>query len=620
MPWSPDQSLIIFESPLERAVFSCIPALCPLRSSCESCGASTTRSMLPVVALTFVGLIGQSRTVAFLNGAWNPSRLRSRLESGGASVGRLGVQIDHKDAAVADEFGASDLMEALVEGGEGEEAPFLSSEGGRASKGQMMTEELQKSLSGSGYKTVGSHSAVKICRWTKQQLMGRAGCYKHTFYGIESHRCMEATTSLACANRCVFCWRHHMHPVGKYFDWETDQPGFILDTAIKEHIGMLKSLRGLPSVTKERWAEASTPKHCALSLVGEPIMYPYINQFLDLLHTRGISSFLVTNGQHPEEIETLRPVTQLYVSVDAPSKEALRAVDRPLFPDFWERLLKSIDALRRKKQRTVFRLTLIKEVNDEDVKGYADLVARGHPDFVEVKGVTFCGSSDAFKLSIKNSPHVWETMNFAERLMSALAEKRESGEEDVPEYGLACEHAHSNSFLLARKDQFFKKGKWHTWIDFDRFTSLATETQQQRESRPSSDEFTPGSESSSTSSSSSFDGPGGLSFVAADLEAAAKYRKEMETETDRQMGTITAADYERETPAWALMGSELQGFDPSLDVRRWEEVRDGRPKPSLEEWDAFHSRRQERKEEAESWALTVTSPLIRPDEHPTEQR
>lgn len=60
---------------------------------------------------------------------------------------------------------------------------------------------------GIGYHIVGSHSGVKMCRWTKSMLRGRGGCYKHTFYGIESHRCMESTPSLACANKCVFCWR-----------------------------------------------------------------------------------------------------------------------------------------------------------------------------------------------------------------------------------------------------------------------------------------------------------------------------------------------------------------------------------------------------------------------------
>ena len=67
-------------------------------------------------------------------------------------------------------------------------------------------------ISGQHCCCAGSHSGVKVCRWTKSMLRGRGGCYKHAFYGIESHRCMEATPSLACANKCVFCWRHHTNP------------------------------------------------------------------------------------------------------------------------------------------------------------------------------------------------------------------------------------------------------------------------------------------------------------------------------------------------------------------------------------------------------------------------
>ncbi|KGL84796.1 tRNA wybutosine-synthesizing protein 1, partial [Tinamus guttatus] len=72
---------------------------------------------------------------------------------------------------------------------------------------EMITAALREALTKQGYKLIGSHSGVKLCRWTKSMLRGRGGCYKHTFYGIESHRCMEATPSLACANKCVFCWR-----------------------------------------------------------------------------------------------------------------------------------------------------------------------------------------------------------------------------------------------------------------------------------------------------------------------------------------------------------------------------------------------------------------------------
>lgn len=59
---------------------------------------------------------------------------------------------------------------------------------------------------------------------------------------------------------------------------------------------------GVSGVKADRFEEAMTAKHCALSLVGEPIMYPEINRFVKLLHQHSISSFLVTNAQFPDEI------------------------------------------------------------------------------------------------------------------------------------------------------------------------------------------------------------------------------------------------------------------------------------------------------------------------------
>jgi tRNA wybutosine-synthesizing protein 1 len=64
-------------------------------------------------------------------------------------------------------------------------------------------------------------------------------------------------------------------------------------------------------VKPERLEEAKEVRHCALSLVGEPIMYPQINAFLGMLHQEGISSFLVTNAQFPDQMETLVPCTQV---------------------------------------------------------------------------------------------------------------------------------------------------------------------------------------------------------------------------------------------------------------------------------------------------------------------
>ena len=63
-----------------------------------------------------------------------------------------------------------------------------------------------------------------------------------------------------------------------------------------------------------------------------------------------------------------------------------------------------MDMLREKQQRTVFRLTLVNEWNVSELGAYAELIARGQPDFVEVKGVTYCGESKASPLTIKNCP------------------------------------------------------------------------------------------------------------------------------------------------------------------------------------------------------------------------
>ncbi|XP_029964888.1 S-adenosyl-L-methionine-dependent tRNA 4-demethylwyosine synthase TYW1 isoform X2 [Salarias fasciatus] len=325
---------------------------------------------------------------------------------------------------------------------------------------EMITPALRNALTKQGYKLIGSHSGVKLCRWTKSMLRGRGGCYKHTFYGIESHRCMETTPSLACANKCVFCWRHHTNPVGTEWRWKMDPAHKILEDAVEKHQGMIRQFRGVPGVKPERYEEGLAVKHCALSLVGEPIMYPEINAFIRLLHQQHISSFLVTNAQFPEEIRSLVPVTQLYVSVDASTKDSLKKIDRPLFKDFWPRFLASLRALGEKRQRTVYRLTLVKAWNVEEMLAYSELIALGQPDFIEVKGVTYCGESSASTLTMANVPWHQEVVAFVQQLADML-----------PQYEIACEHEHSNCLLIAHT-KFKVEGEWWTWIDYQRFQEL----------------------------------------------------------------------------------------------------------------------------------------------------
>ena len=324
-------------------------------------------------------------------------------------------------------------------------------------------------LTKQGYAIIGSHSGVKICRWTKSALRGRGSCYKYSFYGIKSHLCMETTPSLSCSNKCVFCWRHGTNPVGTTWRWKIDPPEMIFSGAKAAHLQKIRMMRGVPGVRAERFQEAMRIRHCALSLVGEPIFYPHINEFVRLLHAEKISSFLVCNAQHPDQLAALQVVTQLYVSIDASNRDSLRQVDRPLHRDFWERFLRCLDILREKRfrMRTVFRLTLVKGFNiDDEVEGYADLVARGLPCFVEVKGVTYCGTSTSggAGLTMHNVPFYEEVTAFVNALDQAL-ERRGLG------YGIAAEHAHSCCVLLA-SHRFLIQGHWHTMIDYDRFFAL----------------------------------------------------------------------------------------------------------------------------------------------------
>ena len=243
-------------------------------------------------------------------------------------------------------------------------------------------------------------------------------------------------------------------------------------------------------------------------------MYPHINQYLRLLHARGISTFLVTNSQFPDRVQQLEPITQLYLSIDAATAASLKSIDRPLFSDYWPRFLSCLRALREKRQRTVYRLTLVKAHNMEEVLEYASLVAIGRPTLIEVKGVTFCGDTSAANdLAMANVPFHSEVKAFTAALCKAIGElgAEEGGVGKAERYELACEHEHSCCVLIASTRLKRKEdGRWMTWIDYERYR-----------------------------------------------ECIARY---YESEGKEGFGV---EDYWAETPGWALYDSKEAGFNPS---------------------------------------------------------
>ena len=280
----------------------------------------------------------------------------------------------------------------------------------------MADQDLANELLDQGYQLVGRHSAVKLCYWSRESLARGRDCYKGRFYGIESHRCLQMSPAIdSCNLHCRFCWRNQ--------GWENDEtmpeyddPEGLLDRSIEAQRRILSGFKGDPGVPLERWDEAQTPRHIAISLTGEPTLYPKMNRFLELCHERGITTFLVTNGTNPDALRALDPLpTQLYVSVTAPNAEVFRRLTLPAQEDAWDRLLESLSIVRGLRTRRVVRHTLVRGWNLGWVDSYAalDLIAR--PDFIEPKGYVYMGKS-RHRLGRDQEPTHAEITEFAQRL------------------------------------------------------------------------------------------------------------------------------------------------------------------------------------------------------------
>jgi tRNA wybutosine-synthesizing protein 1 len=297
-----------------------------------------------------------------------------------------------------------------------------------------MDEKIKQTLKKQHYYIAGSHSAVKICTWTKKSLRDEDVCYKEKFYGIESHRCCQMTPCLICDMECVFCWRNMDAHTGVKMDGRIDEPLEIIENCLKGQWKLINGFGGNKRLNKKKFEEAKFPNQWAISLSGEPTIYPKLNELIKELHKRKCTTFLVTNGMFPEKLKNIEVPTQLYISVDAPNKELFEKIDRPTQKNAWENLNKSLGIVRelreKKKARTVIRITLVRGMNDTDISGYASLIKKANPMFVEVKAYMFVGSSRQ-RLSIKNMPKHEEVMEFSKKLAKELGwkvidEKKES--------------------------------------------------------------------------------------------------------------------------------------------------------------------------------------------------
>ena len=289
----------------------------------------------------------------------------------------------------------------------------------------VLPEELLSTYRRQHYHLAGAHSAVKTCHWTKESLRTGEGrfCYKQKFYGIRTLRCLQMTPSLGrCLQRCLFCWRATPSDLGvdwdqTRFEEEVEDAAHIVERSIEAHRRAVSGFKGNPRVSPKLGELAMSPVHAAVSLEGEPTLYPYIGELIGEFFSHGFKTvFLVTNGLCPDVLANLNhEPSQLYVSVSAPDEETHRRVCRPLVPDGWKRLNETLELLESFEAPTVLRYTLVRGLNLNNLDGFARLIAKANPTYVEPKAAMAVGFYRR-RLTYSDMPTHSEIRAFAEVL------------------------------------------------------------------------------------------------------------------------------------------------------------------------------------------------------------
>ncbi len=299
-----------------------------------------------------------------------------------------------------------------------------------------MRKNIKEALKKKHYAIFG-HSAVQICKWTKNSLNEKGGCWKEKFYGIESHRCCQFSPAVMwCENKCLHCWRPIEMNLGIKLK-KINEPKEILDKIIEGRRKLLSGFKGNKKTSEKKFEEALKPTLFTLSLSGEPTLYPKLDELIKEIRKRKAISFLVTNGQNPDILKRLEKKnalpTQLTISLNAPNKKLFKIWHNSIRKDAWERFNKSLEIMKKLKRKTrrVIRLTLIKKINEkkdkisnmelEHISQYARLIKKAEPDFIHVKGFKALGfSRKRIENSYKKQPTFKEIKKFAEKLVKEL--------------------------------------------------------------------------------------------------------------------------------------------------------------------------------------------------------
>jgi tRNA wybutosine-synthesizing protein 1 len=254
-----------------------------------------------------------------------------------------------------------------------------------------------------------------------------------------------------CTQNCDFCWRVTPSDIGTTWNQVTVSKDEVVPAGVLMDAVLMANLRTLGGynpkagarVSERMYEEARDPKHVAISLAGEPTLYPYISKLIEDVHGRGMTSFLVTNGTQPQVLSSMTLPTQLYLTVAAPDETTYQSLCRPGIKNGWAKITESQELLQSVDCRTVNRLTMVTGRNMHDPYAYSKLIETGEPDFIEVKGYMFLGSSQN-RLEKSNAPSHREIRAFSTKIAALTG------------YHMVDEQVESRVVLLSRSKQIKK--------------------------------------------------------------------------------------------------------------------------------------------------------------------
>ncbi|MBY9009898.1 MAG: radical SAM protein [Candidatus Lokiarchaeota archaeon] len=191
---------------------------------------------------------------------------------------------------------------------------------------------------------------------------------------------------------------------------------YILDNEIsccidsrEEIVRLLNISLTTPDEIMQAHSEALNPNHAAISLDGEPLLYPKLGGLVEEFRGRGMTSFIVTNGTLPERIEGLNSFpSQLYITLPAPNKEIYKKICRPMIKNGWQKITQSLDLINSLSCRTVVRLTAVKNLNLAEyyLDDYIKIIDKANPNFFEIKGFTLQARALNIKKRLKSEKSI----------------------------------------------------------------------------------------------------------------------------------------------------------------------------------------------------------------------